>query len=314
MQYETAGDPMTGLKWTRKTTEKIARALACVGIKVCANTVARLLRQLGFSLRVNAKTIESGLCRRSDPAGRDRQFRYISQLREHFAAHGHAIISVDTKKRELIGNFKQVGRVWSQEALAVNDHDFRSDALGVAIPYGIYEPLSNRGSVFIGTTHDTPAFAVDCVRRWWQTDGRRAYANPGHVLILADCGGSNGYRARAWKFRLHRQLCEQHGVRVTVCHYPPGASKWNPVEHRLFAEISKHWAGKPLNTYETALRYIRRTKTKTGLKAKARLITKPYEKGERITDKQMRTLPLQRHDILPDWNYTLCPSKTQSYS
>ncbi len=300
---------MSHLKWTRKTTGKIAVQLQRLDIPVCPNTVSRLLYGMGYSLRVNHKTLESGNRNPPPRQVRNRQFHYICQKREEFAARNSPIISVDTKKKELIGQFKNPGSCWETEPRRVKDHDFRSDAEGMMIPYGIYDPEANHGFVVVGTQRETPAFAVDAILLWWNSCGSRRYSKATELLILADCGGGNSARARAWKYHLQTQLCDPYQIHVTVCHYPPGASKWNPVEHRLFSEISKNWAGRPLDSYETATRYIRTTETSSGLRVRARLTRKNYEKGERITDAEFDRLPLQPHKTLPAWNYTLTPSK-----
>ena len=190
----------------------------------------------------------------------------------------------------------------------VNDHDFRSQAEGVAIPYGIYDMQANQGTVFVGTSYDTPEFAVDAIEQWWRFEGQRRYRQTNRIAILADCGGSNGPSCRAWKYGLHRKLCERHGLNVTVAHYPSGASKWNPIEHRLFSEISKNWAGRPLDSYETILNYICTTRTTTGLRLRAHLIRKQYEKGIKIPDSMMNELSIKKGAELPKWNYTLSPS------
>jgi hypothetical protein len=306
MKHETAGDPMTGLKWTRRTTAKVAAELHSLGIEVSDRTVARLLKQMDFSLRVNHKKLArvSGVPREE----RDAQFMHIAEIREYFAAKGLPLISVDTKKKELVGPFKNAGSAWNYQPVLVNDHDFRSGAAGIAVPYGIYDLLANCGTVFVGTSFDTPQFAVDSITRWWQYEGRQRYGRARHIAILADAGGSNAPTCRAWKFGLHRQLCQRYGLIVTIAHYPSGASKWNPIEHRLFSEISKNWAGRPLDSYETILNYIRTTGTSTGLRLRAHLVHKRYEKGVRIPDAAIRSLPLTKHSALPRWNYTLSPS------
>lgn len=302
LEHDRAGDPMTGLQWTRRTTAKIARELEGLGIEVCPNTVARILRQLGFSLRVNHKT----LSRRSDP-DRDEQFHYIAERREEFAKNGQAIISIDTKKKELIGNFKNPGRAWSQQPTHVNDHDFRSDALGIAVPYGVYDPIANRGSLYVGTSHDTPEFAADNLVRWWHDEGEDLYPDATDLLVLADGGGSNGYRTRAFKYWIQNRLCDPESLVVTVCHYPTGASKWNPIEHRLFSEITKNWAGRPLDSYETLVSYASTTRTATGLTVRAHLVERAYNKGQRISNAQMRELHIEPHHVQPKRNYTIYP-------
>jgi hypothetical protein len=302
MADDTAGDPMTGIKWTRRTTEKIAIELAGCGIEVCPNTVAKLLKGLQFRLRVNHKKLSG----RKAP-DRDEQFTYIAAQRETFARAGLPIISVDSKKRELVGNFKNAGATWSQQPTLVNDHDFRSDAEGIALPYGIYDIGANRGYLFIGTSHDTAACAADNIVKWWVYHGRRDYPGATELLILADGGGSNGNRNRAWRHALQERLADRHGLTVTVCHYPTGASKWNPIEHRLFSEISKNWAGRPLDSYQTILNYARTSRTSTGLEVHAYLVRTDYPNGVKITNKEMDRLQLRPHDIQPARNYTISP-------
>jgi len=307
MEHDTAGDPVRGLKWTRKTTQKVALELEAFGIQVSANTVARLLKKVGFALRSNHKKIESGSKNPPRPEDRDRQFQHLGSLRDDFTRKAAPVISVDTKKKELVGNFKNGGRSWQQEAIAVYDHDFRSDALGIAVPYSVYDLQANRAFVSVGCSHETPAFAVDVIAHWWRSEGVKRYPSAAELLILADCGGANGARSRAWKYHLQEQLCNEHGLTVTVCHYPPGASKWNPIEHRVFAEISKNWAGIPLRTWQTVLNYLRTTRTTTGLRVGARLHRKHYQTGEKISDQQMAQIALSRHHTLPNWNYTIAP-------
>lgn len=280
-----------------------------LGIQVCSNTVRRLLKKMDYSLKVNHKTLESGLKNPPDPEQRDKQFVYIADLREQFAKKISPIISVDTKKKELIGNFKNNGRSWQRDPRKVKDHDFPTDAIGKAIPYGIYDTINNCGSIFLGTSCDTPRFATESIAQWWKTEGQPTYQNAGELLILADSGGSNSYRSRVWKFNLQEKLCNQFGLTVYVSHYPPGSSKWNPIEHRLFSEISKNWEGRPLDSYETALKYIRTTKTKSGLEVKAYFVRKKYLKGEKITNQEMKTISIERHHELSDWNYILTPAK-----
>ncbi len=307
LEHETAGDPMSDLRWTRKTTKKIAKELKRLAIQVCPKTVARLLKSMGYSLRVNHKKVESGNKNPPPRKVRDQQFTYISQMREAFAKRGSPVISGDAKKKELVGNFRHDGVSWEKQPYEVNDHDYPSDAKGKAVPYSIYDTLANLGFVVVGTSHETPAFVVSAVALWWKTCGTKIYPKANELLILVDCGGGNGARLRGWKYHLQYQLCDRYGLKITVCHYPPGASKWNPADHRLHSEISKNWAGKPLDTYETVLKYIRTTKTVTGLRVRSRLTPKHYAKGENITDAQMAELGLTRHETNPDWNYTLAP-------
>lgn len=295
-------------KWSRRTPAKIARELDRRGIQVGATTVARLLKKLlGYSLRVNHKKVESGVRNPPDPKERDQQFHYIDDPRTSFARRGAPSISVDTKKKDLIGNFKNNGRAWKKEALAVNDPDYPSDAEGRMVPFGIFDPLANAGLVCVGDSADTPAFAVDSIERWWREQGCQRYPQATDLLILADCGGATGPRSRVWLHHLQRQLCDPYGLTVTVCHYPPGASKWNPIEHRMFSEISKTWAGEPLVSFRTALHFIRTTTTDAGLRVEARRIRKQYQTGETIPQEDLDALCLCRHETLPAWNYTLYP-------
>ena len=303
MKHETAGDPVTGLKWTRRTTRKIAEELGKLGIAIGRNTVGRLLKEMCFSLRVNRKKLAGTV----DP-DRDEQFKYIGTLRDSFEKMGCPVISVDTKKKEMVGLFKNNGTAWAKESTAVSDHDFRSMAVGMAIPYGVYDTVANRGALFIGASHDTPEFAVDCIEKWWRNEGRKRYGDATGLLILADGGGSNGHRSRVWKSDLQEKLCERHGLLVAVSHYPPGTSKWNPIEHRMFSEISKNWAGRPLDSYETIVKYARTTTTTAGLKVTAHLVKKRYKKSQSVSDTRMKALNLVRNTVLPKWNYTLRPS------
>ena len=303
MKHETAGDPMSGLKWTRRTTSKIAAELHSLGIQVSDRTVAGLLRKMGFSLRVNHKKLSG-----SSHPNRDAQFSRIAELRESCAAKHLPVISVDTKKKELIGVFKNQGVKWDREPVLVNDHDFRSNADGLAVPYGVYDVQANRGTLFVSTSYDTPEFAVDCVENWWCIEGQLRYPDAKTLTILADGGGSNGSNCRAWKNGLQHRLCNQHGLTVTVAHYPPGTSKWNPIEHRLFSELSKNWAGRPLDSLETILKYARTTTTRTGLRVRARQMNRQYKKGIKITNAEMRALSIKKDDALPKWNYEMRPN------
>jgi hypothetical protein len=267
-----------------------------------------LLAAQGYRLHANTKQLEAGAAH----PDRDQQFAYITAQRQAFAAAGCPQISIDTKKKELIGPFKNAGRVWSRAAQAVNAHDFRQDALGRAVPYGIYDLTHNRGTVYVGQSADTPRFAVDVLARWWRDEGQAAFPAAGELLILADGGGSNSARSRVWKQQLQEQLCDRYGLMVTVCHYPTGCSKWNPIEHRLFGPISQHWAGHPLLTWDTLLGYLQNTTTTTGLTVRAVLHEGGYRTGEQVSNVEMAALDLTRHAVCPAWNYTLRPRSTRS--
>jgi hypothetical protein len=297
----TAGDPIQGLKWTRKTSRKLSRALQRQGYGVGPDTVRRLLRQQGYVLRANRKRLN----KKQDP-DRDRQMQYVVRQRRIFRKAGWPVISVDAKQRELIGNFKNPGRTWRRQALAVWESDYPDDAEGVAIPYGIYDFGHNRGFVSVGTTHQTPEFAAAAIRRWWLKEGQREYPGSQRLLIEADCGGANGNRCWRWKLGL-QQLADELGLTITVTHLPTGASKWNPIEHRLFCHIERNWAGQPLLSYETVLKFIRTTRTETGLCCRAYLDTTCYQTGLKITAEQKTQIHLKPHRVLPRWNYTIAP-------
>jgi hypothetical protein len=303
MALETAGDPMSALKWTRKTTDRVASELRQLGITVSPNTVARLLRTMGYSLRVNHKQL-SRVCKTA-PELRDAQFRHIAQLRADCAKDGLPIISVDAKKKELVGHFKNPGVAWRSQPHLVRDHDFLSEADGKVTPYGIYDLLANRGTVYLGTSMDTADFAVDAIEAWWMSEGRQRYQAAAALTILADGGGSNGATNRLWKQRLH-DFAQRRGITVTVAHYPPGTSKWNPIEHRLFSEISKNWAGRPLDSYETILNYLRTTRTKTGLQVQAHMLDHHYDKGRKVSNAELCRIPITWGSV-PRWNYTISP-------
>src|SRR5215204_4175196 len=276
MRDATAGDPVTGLKWTHKSLRALADELARQGWRLSAPTVARLLRERGYALRVNRKKLAG-----KQSPGRDEQFLYLARERAAFLSRQSPVISVDTKKRELVGRFRQAGRQWRLTPHEVLIYDFRSAAQGVAIPYGIYDVGGNRGYVVIGVSHDTAAFAVASIRSWWVQTGRQAYAGAKELLIEADCGGSNGNRCRAWKAGL-QDVADEFALTITVTHYPTGASKWNPVEHRCFNLISGSWAGQPLESYETMLKYIRATRSASGFRCRARLDKRAYATGMKI--------------------------------
>jgi hypothetical protein len=303
VEPETAGDPQSEQKWVRSSLRSLSGRMKRAGHPASPPTVARLLGKLGYALHVNAKKLDA----RAERPDRQAQFEHIAGQRTAFTAVGQPIISVDTKKKELVGNFKNGGATWSRKATAVNVHDFPQDALGRAVPYGIYEPLRHRGAVYVGNSADTPQFAVDVIVRWWEDTGRMHYQAADQLLILADGGGSNGYRARLWKQQIQEQLCDRFSLAVTVCHYPTGCSKWNPVEHRLFGPISINWAGLPLLTWDTLLACIRGTQTTTGLVVQAFLQEGAYATGIKVSDAVMETLNLERHAICPNWNYTIRP-------
>jgi transposase len=303
VEPEERGDPMSPLRWTTKSTRTLAGELTRRGHQVGADTVADLLREEGFSLQGNAKTIEG-----TQHPDRDAQFRYINEQVKAHQDSADPVISVDTKKKENVGEFKNGGRQWRPrgDPSRVRSHDFPDEQLGKAIPYGIYDLAMDAGWVSVGTDHDTAAFAVESIRRWWNGAGRAAYPSARRLLITADAGGSNGYRTRAWKAEL-AALALQTGLAVTVCHFPPGTSKWNRIEHRLFSHITMNWRGRPLTSHEVIVNTIAATTNRTGLTVRAELDPGSYDTGVKVSDEQMGGLPLDRHDWHGDWNYTLRP-------
>ena len=318
MKYETAGDPMGSLKWTRKTTQKIAEELKSVHVEVSKTTVGNILKKLGYSLKSNIKNISSGgkSLTKDEREKRNNQFMYINVTRARFNKKNNPSLSVDTKKKEMIGNFKNPGTRYKRQADLTNDHDFLTYAEGKAALYGVYDQKENKGFVSIGmflkegkniSSGDTPEFAVESIERWWRYQGYETYKNSNEILILADSGGSNGHLSHMWKVKLQEILCEKYGFKVTVCHYPPGASKWNPIEHRLFSEISKNWRGTPLVNYETVYKYTASTKTTTGLETSAVMVGKQYQKGLKASKEDIKKLNIKRHELNPLWNYTLSP-------
>jgi Rhodopirellula transposase DDE domain len=302
MEENTAGDPMSLLRWTNKSTVRIADELTRVGHSVSDETVRRRLAEMGYSLQANVKNLEES------GAGRDQQFRYINKQVKRFLSCKEPVLSIDAKKKERVGNFKNAGRTWRPKGqpVEVNVYDFPHLGIGPAIPYGAYDQQRNEGFVNVGISHDTAEFAVESVRRWWRWIGRRRYPQAQRLLLCADGGGSNGSRNRAWKYHL-QQLANQSSLAVTVCHYPPGTSKWNKIEHRMFSFISLNWQGKPLVSYETVINLIGATRTATGLQVKAKLDTRYYEAGVKITDEEMESINLQTHRTNPEWNYTISP-------
>jgi len=302
VQPETAGNPMSAEKWIRSSLRQVSEQLQKKGHAACPKTVGRLLKNLDYSLKANAKR-QAG----SQHPDRNKQFEYIDAQVRFFLSMGWPVVSLDGKKKELIGNFKNAGQSWCLEAEKVNEHDFETDALGKAVPYGIYDVTRNRGYMYVGKSAETAEFAVDILSNWWQEFGRVAFPGAPGMLALCDCGGSNGYRLRLWKTQLQEKLADNLGLNIMVCHYPTGASKWNPIEHRLFGPISINWAAKPLRTFEIMLACIRATTTKTGLQVSAFLVEKIYARGIKISDEVMQSLNLERHAICPNWNYTIRP-------
>jgi hypothetical protein len=298
-----AGDPMSHLRWIHKSTRTLATEMKREGYDVSHVTVSRLLVELGYSLQVNAKSKEG-----RSPAERDAQFHYINEQVQRFMAQENPVLSVDTKKKEHVGEFRNAGRAYRPkgEPMEVNIYDFPSMGEGVAVPYGAYDVGRNSGFVNVGMNHDTAEFAVESLRWWWRKYGRRHYPHATGWLVCADGGGSNGARNRAWKYYLHA-LTKELGIPVTVCHYPPGTSKWNKIEHRMFSFISLNWQGVPLQSYATVVNLIAGTRTRGGLRVSARLDKKLYEKGEKIPDEAMDSLPVSPHSTHPQWNYTIVP-------
>jgi|SRR5665647_126517 len=307
MNENTAGDPMSSLKWTCKSTRKIAEELVKSGNKISYKTVYNLLSEADYTLQGNKKTL--GSCTSED---RDGQFKAINDFAKEFINNGEPVISVDAKKKEQVGNFKNNGETWrkTKNPIEVHDHDFPSLGEGVAIPYGTYDILKNEGFVNVGITADTAEFAVNSIRQWWSFVGKAAYPNASKLLICADGGGSNGSRNRLWKINLQK-LADEIGINITVCHYPPGTSKWNKIEHRMFSFISMNWKGQPLISYELIVNLIGNTTTKNGLKIEAQLDFKNYEKGIKISDEELGQINITAHSIYPKWNYSIEKSQKQ---
>jgi len=303
VEPDERGDPMSPLRWTAKSTRVLAGELTAQGHKVSADTVGDLLREEGFSLQGNARTVEG-----TQHPDRDAQFRYISEQARACQVAGDPVISVDTKKKELVGDFANGGKEYRPKGspVPVRTHDFMDKDLGKAIPYGVYDVAADAGWVNAGTDHDTAAFAVESIRRWWKAMGRAAYPHARQLLVTADAGGSNSYRTRAWKAELAAFALET-GLAVTVCHFPPGTSKWNKIEHRLFSHITMNWRGRPLASHDVIVSAIAATTTRAGLTVRAGLDPGSYPEGVKISDEQMAALPLDRHDWHGEWNYTLRP-------
>jgi hypothetical protein len=302
---DSRGDPMSPLRWTCKSTGQLALALTRGGHPVSADTVGRLLRESGYSLQANAKTTEG-----AQHPDRDAQFRYLNEQARQFRDAGLPVVSVDAKKKELVGEFKNVGREWEPtgQPVPVQVHDFVVPELGKAIPYGIYDLERNVGWVNVGQDHDTATFAVESLRRWWHGDGKPAYPDADQLLICCDGGGSNGYRLRLWKYELGRFATET-GLAVTVCHLPPGTSKWNKIEHRLFSHISMNWRGRPLTSHEVIVNLIGATTTKTGLRVHAEHDVGAYPAGAQVTDDDFAAIAVASHEFHGEWNYTILPDR-----
>ncbi len=302
VEEQAGGDPSNSRQWVRRSLRKLAQDLRRRGHAVSAMTVARLLREHNYGLKGQRKNFSGP--RHPD---RDRQFRQIARLKRRFLRLGWPVISVDTKKKELIGNFKKAGRRWCRQAAVVSAYDFPADAVGRGIPYGIYVVNQARGFVEVGTSADTAEFAVDAISHWWERHGWQDFPGAERLLILADSGGSNGCRPRLWKVRVQERLADGHGLVVTVCHYPRGASKYNPVERRLFSPISCNWEGERLSSFAVMLSCIRGTRTAGGLPVLARLSRRKYRTKVKVPDEQMQALKIQRHKTCPQWAYTIRP-------
>jgi len=293
---------MSTRKWLNARLRDIQAKLADLGHAVSLPVIGRLLKAHDYRLQSNHKDAEG-----ASPPERDRQFAYIQEQRQAYTQAGQPILSIDTKKKELVGNFKNAGQIWCDQPEIVNTHDFPGDAEGRAVPYGIYDLQHNQADVYVGQAADTPEFAVDNLASWCRTELRPRFPNATQLLLLADGGGANASRSRVFKRDLQVKIADTFGLSVTVCHYPPGASKWNPIEHRLFSEISKTWRGCPLRSFEAVLHYIDDTTTQTGLTVHAHLITQLYQTGGTVAKQVMYTLNIHFHDVCPQWNYTIAP-------
>ena len=299
----TRGDPMSPLRWTSKSTAKLADELRLQGFAISARTVAGMLQDRDYSLQSNRKTREG-----TSHPDRDAQFQHISQQTQAFQQRRSPVISVDTKKKELVGDFKNGGREWQPKGSPeqVRVHDFPDEELGKAIPYGVYDVATNQGWVSVGIDHDTAEFAMETIRRWWRRMGSKTYPDAHELLILADGGGSNGSRSRLWKVALQR-LADETGMAVSICHFPPGTSKWNKIEHRMFCHITENWRGKPLVSHEVIVNLIGNTTTQTGLRIQASLDRQTYATGIKVTDEDLAELNLEKSEFHGEWNYRILP-------
>jgi hypothetical protein len=299
----TRGDPESPIRWTCKSTARLSLELHKLKYKACPRVVSKILKKLGYSLQANQKTVEG-----QQHPDRNAQFEFINSALSKQMKCGNPVVSVDTKKKELVGNFKNNGQKWHKKNTThkVMDHDFPDPDIPRAHPYGVYDVAKNMGLVNIGTTHDTASFAVASIRKWWRICGRKLYPSAKTILITADAGGSNGWRIRLWKWEL-QQFADETGLSIQICHFPPGTSKWNKIEHRLFSFISQNWRGEPLTSYETIIKLVESTTTKTGLVVKCKLDRKLYPKGQTISDEQMKSLKIKKNAFHGEWNYTILP-------
>jgi hypothetical protein len=308
VEPQTRGDPQSPLLWTCKSLRKLSQGLCEMGHKIGRTLVGELLHELGYRLQSNRKTREG-----SNHPDRDAQFRYINDRVKEALAAGAPAISVDTKKKELVGDFKNAGREWRPQGSPeqVRVHDFVIPELGRAVPYGVYDIAGNKGWVSVGIDHDTAAFAVNAIRSWWKLMGKERYSDATSLLIMADGGGSNGSRVRLWKFELQK-LADETGLTITLCHLPPGTSKWNKIEHRLFSFITGNWRGKPLISHQVIVQLIAATTTKAGLTVRCELDPKPYPAGIKVSDAELETVNLRRHDFHGEWNYAIRPNRDET--
>jgi len=304
LQDATAGDPISGLKWTRKTTRKLAKELNRKGFPVGHSTIPRLVKKLRYTLRSNQKRLS-----RKQDERRDQQMRHLIRVRKRFLKQKLPVLSIDCKKKELIGLFRNLGRTWRQQPLQVLETDFPSDAKGKAVPYGIYDVHHNEGYMVVGVSHETAEFAIATIYRWWLEIGRVRYKGCRQLLLQADSGGANACDSWLWKAAL-QTLADQLAITITVTHYPTGTSKWNLIEHRMFCVISQNWAGQPLYSYETMLKFIRTSTTQTGFRCPAHFDRRKYQTKQKLSPDEKATLNLHYHRLLPEWNYTIKPHGT----
>jgi hypothetical protein len=304
LQDATAGDPISGLKWTRKTTRKLAAELKCNGFQVEHSTIPRLVRTLRYTLRSNQKRLS-----RKQDERRDEQMRHLTRIRKRFLKRKLPVLSIDCKKKELIGQFRNPGRTWRQQPLQVLETDFPSDAKGKAVPYGIYDVGYNEGYMVVGVSHETAEFAMRAIQRWWLEVGQARYPGCRHLLLQADSGGANACDSWLWKAAL-QTLADRFGITIRVNHFPAGASKWNLIEHRMFCIISQTWAGQPLHSYETMLKFIRTSKTQTGFRCQAHFDRRNYQTKQKLSQEEKANLNLHYDRLFPEWNYTIKPHGT----